>query len=120
MTRQIPAVHGRDILRHERFQSARVVPVEEVAAKPWKLGKRLESQLKSFDELKCSDVAEVVRRDCRKQKQTDVGRRGAVRDDGLRVFLKIVRRQPLIFLADEGLEESPRAARDQMRHLLVY
>ena len=40
-------------------------------------------------------------------------------DDGQRVFLKIIGRQPVVFGADECFEEAPRAARNHPRKLNV-
>ena len=45
--------------------------------------------------------------------QAHVGRRGAVRDDGLRRFLEIVRRKPVVTRGDEGFKEAPGSASDQ-------
>ena len=39
---------------------------------------------------------------------------------GDRIFLIIVRRQPVVFGADEGFEEAPGAASDQPRELRVF
>ncbi len=43
-----------------------------------------------------------------------------MRDDRRRIFLKVVRRQPVVFGADEGFEEAPGAPRDQSRKLRVF
>ena len=60
-----------------------------------------------------ADPAEIVRRDHRQQVQTEVGRRGPMRQHGLRVFLEVVGRKHVIFRRHKGLEEAPGAAGDQ-------
>ena len=59
-----------------------------------------------------ANVAEVVRGQIREQRQSHVGRRGAMRDRGDRMLLIVVRRQPVVFRADEGFEERPGLARN--------
>jgi hypothetical protein len=44
---------------------------------------------------------------------------GAVRDDGLRVFLKVVGRKETIFGGDEGFEVAPCCARDLAQNFCV-
>ncbi len=116
---EVPAVDGRDVLGFQRLQRARVVPVEEVAAELRHLTDGVEGQLQALDQFERARVTEVVRGGGRNQEQPDVGGRGAMGHHGLRVFLKIIGRQPLVFLRDERLEEAPRAPRDEPRLLLV-
>ena len=59
------------------------------------------------------DPAEVARADRRQEIEAEIGRRGPMRDDRLRVLLEVVRRQHVVRRRDEGLEEAPGAPRDQ-------
>ena len=43
----------------------------------------------------------------RQQRKSHVRRRRAMRDNGGRVLLIVIRRQPIVLRADEGLEEGP-------------
>src|SRR3546814_13257464 len=56
-------------------------------------------------------VAEFVGWQVGQQRQPDVGRRGAPRDQQRGVFLDVVRRQPVVGVGDEILEERPGAPR---------
>src|SRR5688500_18805797 len=53
------------------------------------------------------DEAEVARGDDRHELKPDVRRRRPPRNDRLRIFLEVVRREPLGFLGDELLEVLP-------------
>ena len=55
------------------------------------------------------DVAEVVRGQVRQQREPHVGRRGAVRDDGNRMLLVIVGRQPVILRDRRKSRRTPRS-----------
>ena len=52
-------------------------------------------------------IAEIVCGQIREQRKSHVGRRRAMRDHGSGMLLIVIRRQPMIFRADEGLEERP-------------
>src|SRR3546814_5599197 len=56
-------------------------------------------------------VAEFVGWQVGQQRQPDVGRRGTPRDQQRGVFLDVVRRQPVVGVGDEILEERPGAPR---------
>ena len=107
MAREVPAVHRRDIGRQQRFQRLRVVPVVEVASVPFQRFHRVERIRRALDELSGRNIAEVVRGQIREQRQSHVGRRRAMRDHGNGMLLIVIRRQPMIFRTDEGLEERP-------------
>ena len=68
---------------------------------------RLERILRAFDELSCRDVPKVICRKIREEGQAHIRRRCPMTDDGHRIFLKVVWRQPVIFGTDERLEECP-------------
>ena len=111
MTREVPAVHRRNVGGVQRFQRLRVVPVVEVAAVPFHGLHRAQCTRRALDELSGRNVTEVVRGQIREQRQPHVGRRRAVRHHGTAILLIVIRRQPMIFRADEGLEERPGLAR---------
>ncbi len=58
-------------------------------------------------------------RGCREQQQPHVGWRSSMCDDGDRVFLKIIRRQPVVFRANESLKKAPGAPNNHSRELIV-
>src|SRR6185312_4231533 len=95
----------------QRLERKRVVPVVEVAPVALEALHRRERLGGALDQLARAEVAEVVRRQVREQREPHVGRRSAVRDDSGGMLLEIVRRQPVILRADEGLEEVPGLAR---------
>src|SRR6266436_6586841 len=70
---------------------------------------RPERILRAFDELSCRDVPKVICRKIREEGQAHIRRRCPMTDDGHRIFLKVVWRQPVIFGTDERLEECPRS-----------
>src|SRR5215467_8183358 len=106
---QISAIDGGDVFRLQGPQVSRVVPIEDMTAKPLELFQSRERALQPLDTLDGPDPSEVARRSDREKIKTDVGRRGTVRDDRVGIFLKIVRRQEIVFLADEFFEEAPRS-----------
>ncbi len=108
---QVAAVHGGDIARRQRRQGFGVVPVQEVAAMARQLVQRAERQCGAFGDRALLQIAEVPCRQIGQQGQPDVGRRGAPRHHQCRMFLDVVRRQPVILLAHPGLEERPGAPR---------
>ena len=61
MSREVPAVHRRNVERCQRFQRLRVVSVVEVASVPFQGFHRAECIRRALDELSGRDVAEVVR-----------------------------------------------------------
>src|SRR4030095_15326196 len=86
------------------------MPVEEMAAKFLQLVEAHEREFQPLKQLSKTDIAKTARRQSRQQKQSDVGRRSAMRNH-LRVFLKIVRRQPVVFVRYERLKETPGTSR---------
>ena len=107
---QVAAVHGRDVGRQQRLERPGVVPVVEVAPVPLQRAHRGQRIGRALDQSAGRNVAEVVRRQIREQRKPHVGRRGAVCHPGGGLLLIIVGRQPMIFRADECLEERPRPA----------
>ena len=113
MTRQVAAVHGRQVKRFEGMQVAGVVPVIEMAAQPGQCGQCAQGGFEAVDGIPQAEPAEVPRGEHGQQVKSEVGGRTAVRDDGMRRFLKIVRRQMVVFRGHERREEPPGAASDQ-------
>ena len=120
MARQIAAVYGRNILRIKRRERRRVIPIKKMPLKFFELTQRGKAQFKPLDGFEQAYVTEIARRASRKQQQSHIGRRGAMRDDGTRVFLKIIGRQPMVCISDESFKESPGAPRDQPQRLPVW
>ena len=111
MAGEVPAVHGRHVAGLERAEVARVIPVVEVAPEALEAPHRLEGGLEPCEHVQAAEPAEVARGDRRQQIEPDIRGRRAMRDDGLRVLLEVVRRQVMVGGTHEGLEEPPRAAR---------
>ena len=113
MPGEIAAVDRRDVGRLERAQVARVVPVVEMAAEALEPAHRRERRLEALDGLERADPAEIARRDRREQVRPILV--GDVRwaTTGVGILLEVVRRQHVVRLRDEGLEEAPGPARDQ-------
>ena len=112
MPGEIAAVHGGDVSRLERSQLPGSVPVVEMATKTLQTLHRLESRFETVDEVHRAEPAEVAGGGRRQQIHAEVRRRRTPRDLSLGLFLKIVRWQRMVFRADEGLEEAPRATGD--------
>ena len=74
---------------------------------PFQARHRAQRAGRALDEASGRQVAEVIRGQIREQRQSHVGRRRAMRNHGHGMLLHIVRRQPIVFRADEGLEERP-------------
>ncbi len=110
---QIAAVDRGYILRFERSQVARVIPVVEVAAKSLQALHGRQCCFQALDAFQRSDPAEVASADGAQQIQAHIRRRSTMCHDRLRILLKVIRRQHVIGGADERFEVSPGATRDQ-------
>ena len=84
-------------------------------AKPFEQVHRTQRVRRPFDQPARRNVAEVIGGETGQQRHADVCRRRTMSDRRRGVFLKIIRRQPMIFGADKRLEESPCPARDLMQ-----
>ena len=89
------------------MQRPRIVPVVEVAPVLFQPVERVERVLEPFDQVAQADVAQVVGGQGREQQQALVGRRGAMGNAAVGDLLEVVRREPVVFFADESLEEVP-------------
>ena len=98
----------------ERAQIVRVVPVVEMAAKALQAFACVAKR--RFEALDASRACRSSRNRARRPStagKADIGRRGAVGDDGVGILLEIVRRQHVVVGGHEGLEVAPGAPRDQ-------
>ena len=116
---EIAAVDRRDVGRLERPEVLCVVPVVEMPAEPLQLAHGRHRRFEAFDRFGHADPAKIVSGHCREKVETDIGRRSPMSDDRLRIFLKIVRRKHVVFLRDEGLEETPGAACHQTQKVKI-
>ena len=84
-----------------------------MALKACELIERIKRRFESLDCRHRAGPPKITRRDSRQQIKADIGRRSAVGDRGLRIFLKIIGRQEIVSRGHEGLEKAPGAARDE-------
>ena len=110
---QVAAVDRRDIGGIQRTQIRRVIPIEEVATEALQGPHGRQRRLEALDGFERADPAEVAGGGRRQQQQAEIGRRRAVGDDGRGILLEVVRRQHVVGLGDERLEEPPGAPGDQ-------
>ena len=120
VSRQVAAVHRRDVARFERLERLRVVPVEEMSFVPLESLHGAQRAIRAFEQRPCRQVPQVVRRKVCQQRQPHVGRRCPVCNGVRAILLPIVGRQPVGGHDDEPLEVAPGAARQstQEDHLL--
>ena len=104
---QIAAIDRGDVARVERAQVGRVVPVVEMPPETRELCHLRKRRLQPVDHLRGADPAEVAGADDGEQIEADIGRRGPMGQDGVRVLLEVVGRQHVICGGDETLEEAP-------------
>jgi hypothetical protein len=109
---EIATVDGRDIARLQRRQGVRIIPVENMTAIGFQPLDRCKCIADTGRQIGTPDETEIMRGFRRDEKQSDIGRRGAVGNFAFRRFLEIVRRQPVVFRSNESFEEQPRAPRD--------
>src|SRR5580692_7391244 len=119
MPGKIPAIHRGDISRVERLKIACVIPVEEMAAEHFHLAHGRQRCFKAFDCFQRSQPSEISRANGGEKMEANICRRGSMRDNGTRRFLKIVRGEPVVFLGSECFEIAPSPARDKAESLSV-
>ncbi len=110
---EISAVHGGDVFRFQRAQVARSIPIVEMPSEALERAHRPKGRLEPLHGLERAEPPEIASRDQRQEINPDIRRRCPVSQDWIRILLKIVRREHMIFRGHEGLEETPRAPRDQ-------
>ena len=86
---------------------------------PRQLLQRRERRLEPLDGFCRAGPAEIPRGGRGEQIEADIGRRGPVCDNGMRILLEIVRGQHVVGRRHEGLEVAPSAPGDQPEHLRV-
>ena len=119
MRGQVAAVDRGNVRRFEGPQVACVIPVIEVAAESLQFLQGCKRRLQALDDLQRSRPAEVARADGAQKIQADIRRRGAMRQDRVRILLKVVRRQHVICRGHERFEEAPGTARDEAQGIAV-
>ena len=111
VTGEVAAIDRGHVLRVERAEVTRVIPVIEVTTEPLQAVHRAERGFEPLDRGQGAEPSEIVRGDGGEEIQPEVGGRRAVGHDRCRLFLKIVGRQGVVLGADKGLEEAPGPAR---------
>src|ERR1700678_1634173 len=107
MPGKVAAVYAGHIFWLQRLQSRRLVPIVKMAAIQCELTERMAGRFQSLDGFFRADPSQVPRAQIRKQTQSYVCRRGAMRHDRPRFFLEIVRWQPVIRVRYKFFEETP-------------
>src|SRR5712671_6199288 len=80
---------------------------------------RYKRPLQPFDRFDCACPTEVAGAYGAQKVEADISGRGTMRNDRLRIFLEIVRRQHLIVRCHERLEVPPRASSDEPQVMRV-
>ena len=108
---KIPAVDRRYISGIEWTKIARVIPIVEMPAESLQAAHRRKCFFEPIDRRREAQPAEIPRGKHGKKIEAQIGRRGAVRDDRVRILLIVVRRKHVVFRRHECFEEVPSAAR---------
>ena len=116
---QVAAIHGRNEPGPQRFESARVIPVEPVAVRLRKLGHGGQGPKGLFREFGNGQKAKLAGRLASVQKKAQVGRGHASRHD-CGFFLHIVRDQPMMLFRTELGKIPPGPERDSRKKQLVF
>ena len=111
MAREVAAVHAGNIERQQGRECARVIPIEEVAPMSFEALHGVEGVEGAPQELAHRQIAEIARGQIGQQGQSHVGGRSAGSHHRDRIFLEIIRRQPVFLRRDEGFKKAPRLAR---------
>ena len=117
MSGEVSAVNRRHVRRLEYAQLVQIVPVEEMPVEAPHSLQRSKHFLDAIDHVGARDETEVYRAYRRQKLQPDVSRRCAERENRLRIFLEVVRRQPVRFFGHELLEVHPVQVRVPERSL---
>ena len=110
---QIPAIHGRHVLRLQGPKVTCVVPIVDVAVEALEPAHRRQGRLQPLHGIERAQPAKVAGRHNGQQVEPEVGGRRSMGHDRFWVFLKVVGREMVVLRHDEGIEEAPRAACDQ-------
>src|SRR4029079_10167305 len=90
-----------------------VVPVVEVAAVTLEFFRRCERASGALEQIANGNVAEIVSGQVREERQSDVGRRRAMRGAVGRFLLDVVWREVVVDRADVSFKVPPRTPRDR-------
>ena len=101
------------------MEFAGFIPVEEVAAIALEPPHSIEGIVQPSEKLGQVEISEIIGTEVGQNSQPDIGRRRTAGKNSNRLFLVIVRRQPVIIGAHEMLEEVPGAPREQAQVSLV-
>ncbi len=115
---QVAAVHRRNEAGPQRLERAGVVPVEQVAARSRKLRHGGQSTKGLFGEFRHGQEAKLAGHLAGVQKKSQVGGRHAA-GDSRRLFLHIVRDQPIVLFRAELGEISPGPERGSTKKQFV-
>ena len=113
MSGQIAAIDRGYVLRIERTQVARIIPIVQVAAILSHASHGSQGRFQPIYGLGGSDPGEVPRACDRQKVKADIGWGGPVGHHRLRRFLEVVWRQGIFGGRDEVLEEAPCPSGDQ-------
>src|SRR5262249_47952337 len=116
---QIATIHGRNVSRLKRPQCAGIVPVVEMPMKPIQLVEGEKRLFQAVQESRQTQIAEMGGGKAGQKIQADIGGRRTVSYLILGVLLIIVRRQPVVLLADKGFEEVPGLAGEPLELAMV-
>src|ERR1039457_7000815 len=113
MSRDVPAIDGRDKLGVQRMKVASIVPIVEVTPKLLQFVHGLERVFKSLCCLLRSNPSKIVRGKRGKEIEAHICRGGSVSHDGVRVFLKIIERKKIVRGRNKSLKKMPRTTRSR-------
>ena len=116
---QISAVHRRHVVRPQRLQRVRVVPVVKMPAETHELVHRFDRARGPLYQDFDGNILEIVSRQIGQKRQADVSRRSSTGDSPGRIFLKIVGRQIVIVRASKLLEELPSSAGNHVQENII-
>ena len=111
--RQVAAVDGGDVMRTQRLEGLRVVPVIEMLPITLQTVHAVQRRRKPGQQSFGAQVSEIVSGQVGEQRHAHIGRRGAMGNGRPGVFLHVVRWQPVILGPDVLIEERPGLARQQ-------
>ncbi len=95
---KVSAVYAGNVLRIERCEGLRVVPVVKMTSVALQLAKGLKRRFEPVRKLLRTNPAEISCAECGNGIETHVGRGSSMGDPWLGILLKIIRRQKVICL----------------------
>ena len=118
---EVARVHGRHVARGHHGAGLGAVPVVQVSGVALEGFDRVHHLPEATDGLRARQIAQVVRRLHRVEREPDVGGRRAASEPLRRLQLEVVGREPAVALGQRLVEEAPRAPGDtpQLRPVLA-